>query len=90
MRAGPAAVPDRRRTHDQVLGQPTAEPLANGPVLETLSISTSRRPARVDLTSGTLAVQGLSNSFEANVIVTLEGDGRSGLRGGCAGRWLDG
>lgn len=60
---------------DQVLGQPTSEPLANGPVLETLSLVNIITPSEGGVTSGSLMVQGLSNSFEANVIVSLAGDG---------------
>lgn len=73
-RPGVQFLVDGERT-DQVLGQPTAEPLANGPVLETLSLINITTPGEGGVTSGSLMVQGLSNSFEANVIVTLEGEG---------------
>lgn len=58
---------------DQVLGQPTSEPLANGPLFDTLSLVNLDSPAEGDVVTGdTLEVSGVANSFEANVIVTLQ------------------
>jgi hypothetical protein len=56
-----------------VLGLPTSEPLANGPVLDTLAHVSLTTPAEGDVVSGdTLEVSGVANSFEANVIVRLQ------------------
>lgn len=58
---------------DQVLGQPTSEPLANGPLFDTLSLVNLDSPAEGDVVTGdTLEVSGVANSFEANVIVKLQ------------------
>ncbi len=57
---------------DQVLGQPTAEPLANGPVLQTLSLVNLTTPLEGDVVTDTLSVSGVANSFEANVVVSLQ------------------
>jgi len=58
---------------DQVLGQPASEPLANGPVLETLSLVNLTTPAEGDVISGdTLDFNGVANSFEANVLIRLQ------------------
>jgi hypothetical protein len=58
---------------DQVLGQPTSEPLANGPLFETLSLVNIDSPAEGDVVTGdTLEVSGVANSFEANVVVKLQ------------------
>jgi hypothetical protein len=58
---------------DTVLGVPTSEPLANAPILETLSLMNLTNPAEGDAVSGdTLEVTGVANSFEANVIVKLQ------------------
>lgn len=52
---------------DQVLGVPTSEPLANGQVLDTLSLVNLTTPAEGATVSGSLDVEGVANSFEANV-----------------------
>lgn len=58
---------------DTVLGVPTSEPLANGPVLETLSHINITTPDEGMHTEGdTLEVSGVANSFEANVTVKLQ------------------
>jgi hypothetical protein len=58
---------------DQVLGQPTSEPLANAPILKTLSLVSLSSPSEGENVSGdTLEVEGVANSFEANVIVRLQ------------------
>ncbi len=64
---------------DSVLGVPTVEPLENAPVLDTLSLINVTTPAEGDLVSGILEVNGVSNSFEANVIVRLEPAGGGDL-----------
>ena len=56
---------------DTVLGQPTSDPLDNAPVLETLSLVNITTPAEGDSVGNVLEVDGVSNSFEANVIVRL-------------------
>jgi len=57
---------------DQVLGVPTSEPLANAPILQTLSRVNLTTPAEGQETTGTLEVEGVANSFEANVAWLLE------------------
>lgn len=52
---------------DQVLGVPTSEPLTNGPVLDTLALVNLTTPAEGAPVSGSFAVEGVANSFEANV-----------------------
>lgn len=56
-----------------VLGVPTSEPLANGPILETLSHMNLTTPAEGDVVDGdALEISGVANSFEANVTVRLQ------------------
>lgn len=58
---------------DQVLGQPTSEPLAAGPVLKTLSHVNLTSPEEgAEITGDQLEVSGVANSFEANVIIRLQ------------------
>ena len=57
---------------DQVLGVPTSEPLANAPILQTLSRVNLTTPSEGEDVSGTLDVTGVANSFEANVTWALE------------------
>lgn len=58
---------------DQVYGVPTSEPLANDPVLETLSHVSLTTPTEGQVLSGnTLEVTGVANSFEANVVARLQ------------------
>jgi hypothetical protein len=57
---------------DQVLGVPTSEPLANAPILQTLSRVNLTTPAEGQEVTGTLDVEGVSNSFEANVPWLIE------------------
>lgn len=59
---------------DQVLGVPTSEPLANGAILDTLSLVNLTVPAEGAAVSGTLDVEGVANSFEANVLWRVEDD----------------
>jgi hypothetical protein len=61
------------KNSDQVLGQPTSEPLAAGPVLDTLSHVNLTTPEEgVEISSNQLAVSGVANSFEANVVIRLQ------------------
>lgn len=64
---------------DQVLGVPTSEPLASGPVLDTLahvSLNTPTEGLIVDNDSP-LGVDGVGNSFEGNIVTRLQStDGR--------------
>ena len=62
---------DGQRT-DQVLGQPASEPLANSPLLDTLSHVNLTTPAEGETVTDTLNVSGVANSFEANVVVSLQ------------------
>lgn len=57
---------------DQVLGVPTSEPLANDPILETLSRVNLTTPVEGQEVTDTLEVEGVSNSFEANVPWLIE------------------
>jgi hypothetical protein len=58
---------------DQVLGVPTSEPLAAGPVLDTLSHVNLTTPEEgAEITGDTLKVSGVANSFEANVQIRLQ------------------
>lgn len=52
---------------DMVLGVPTAEPLANASVLDTLSLMNITDPREGATVSGTFTATGVNNSFEANV-----------------------
>jgi hypothetical protein len=61
---------------DQVYGVPTAEPLANAPLLDTLSLVNLVTPEEgMNVGGGSLAVAGVANSFEANVPWLLEDSG---------------
>jgi hypothetical protein len=73
-RVGVQLLLDGERT-DQVLGQPTSEPLANAPILETLSMMNITSPGEGDAVSGVFEATGVNNSFEATVIwQVLDGD----------------
>jgi hypothetical protein len=53
---------------DMVFGVPTAEPLANGPMLDVLSHVNLTSPEQASAVDGdALSVTGVGNSFEANV-----------------------
>ncbi|MBB6629345.1 GerMN domain-containing protein [Nocardioides sp. KIGAM211] len=52
---------------DQVLGVPTSEPLTNAPPLDVLSHVSLTTPAEGQAVSGSLAVEGVASSNEANV-----------------------
>ena len=59
---------------DQVLGVPTSEPLANGPVLDTLahvSLTTPSEGMLID-NDEPLVVEGVGNSFEGNIVTRVE------------------
>jgi hypothetical protein len=58
---------------DTVLGVPTSEPLANGPVLKTLAHASITTPFQGQVVSGdSIVVEGVANSFEANVLIELQ------------------
>lgn len=57
---------------DQVLGVPTSEPLANAPVLETLSHVNLSDPAEGATVTGELDVTGVASSYEANVLWRIQ------------------
>ena len=65
-RVGVQLLLDGGRT-DQVLGQPASEPLANGPVLETLSMMNITYPGEGATVSGSFTANGVNNGFEASV-----------------------
>lgn len=50
---------------DQVLGQPTSEPLANAPVSATLTMMNVTYPGEGDTVSGSFTAYGVNNAFEA-------------------------
>ena len=52
---------------DQVLGQPASEPIANDPVLETLSLMSITVPEEGQEVSGSFTASGVNNGFEASV-----------------------
>ncbi len=60
---------------DQVLGVPTSEPLANGPVLETLALVSMTTPTEGMVVDNDepLVVRGLGNSYEGTIVTRLEG-----------------
>lgn len=70
-RVGVQVMLDGERT-DTVLGEAVSEPLANAPLLQTLSLVSLTTPAEGAAVSGELEVAGVANSFEANVIVRIE------------------
>lgn len=57
---------------DTVLGVPTPEPVAAAPALEVLSLVNLTRPEEGATAFGTISVEGVANSNEANVLWTLE------------------
>lgn len=65
-RVGVQLLLDGGRT-DQVLGQPTSEPLATAPVLKTLSMMNITNPGEGATVSGTFIADGVNNGFEAAV-----------------------
>ncbi|GAA2155147.1 hypothetical protein GCM10009844_41930 [Nocardioides koreensis] len=71
-----AAVQSRVPVHfslDTVLGVDTSEPVANAPVLDTLSHVSLTSPSEGQVVdNGKLAVEGVANSFEANVVVRVQ------------------
>jgi hypothetical protein len=59
---------------DQVLGLPTSEPLANGPVLDTLALVSLTSPSEGMLVDNDepLVVEGVGNSFEGNIVTRVQ------------------
>jgi hypothetical protein len=59
---------------DQVLGVPTSEPLANGPVLDTLALVSLTSPSEGMLVDNDepLVVEGVGNSFEGNIVTRVQ------------------
>ena len=56
-----------------MLGVDTSAPVANAPVLDTLSHVSLTSPSEgQEVSGGTLAVEGVANSFEANVVVRVQ------------------
>jgi hypothetical protein len=60
---------------DQVFGEPTSEPLAQGSVLQVCSRMSISNPNEGAKLSGDITVTGVNNSFEASVVVYLLRDG---------------
>ena len=60
---------------DQVYGVATSEPLANGPILETLNHVSITEPAQAATYDGEMAISGVGNSFEANIVWKLLASG---------------
>lgn len=64
---------------DRMMGQPTSEGLAAGGVLETLSHVSVTTPSQGQVVTGdAIAVEGVANSFEANVLLELRPAGGGG------------
>ena len=76
---------------DQVLGVPTAEPLAEAPLLETLSHMSISAPTEGEAVGPTFTASGASNGFEANVAwEVLDADGAVVAQGaGTAEGWME-
>jgi hypothetical protein len=73
---------------DQVLGQPTAEPLSEAPALETLSLMSITSPAEGQTVSGKFLASGVNNSFEATVAYEIrQGDKVVAAGSGMAEGW---
>ena len=86
-RVGVQLLLDGGRT-DQVLGQPASEPLANAPVLETLSMMNITYPGEGATVSGRFTADGVNNGFEASVTWRLlDGEAVVGEGFGTAGGW---
>lgn len=74
---------------DQVLGQPTSEPLTNAPVLETLSLMSITSPTEGEVVSGQFEASGVNNGFEATVAwKVLRGDEVVAQDAGIADGWM--
>jgi hypothetical protein len=61
---------------DQVIGEPTSEPLSQGKVLQVCSLMSISNPNEGAQVSGMLTVTGVNNGFEATVNVYLERNGK--------------
>jgi hypothetical protein len=63
---------------DRILGQPASEPLANDPVLETLSLMNITSPEEGAAVSGKFEATGVNNGFEGSVACFIR-DGSTDL-----------
>jgi Immunoglobulin-like domain of bacterial spore germination len=66
--------------HPTLLGVDISRPVANAPVLSTLSLVNISSPSEGAKVSGPLTVTGVNNAFEGNVVVYLERNGRKYLQ----------
>lgn len=59
---------------DQVFGVPTSEPLANGPLLDTLALVSLTSPSEGMLVDNDepFVVEGVGNSFEGNIVTRIQ------------------
>jgi hypothetical protein len=64
---------------DQVLGQPTSEPLSQGNVLRVCSLVSISNPDEGAQVSGKLTVTGVNNAFEGTSVIYLERNGKKYL-----------
>lgn len=74
----------------RVYGVPTSEPLANGPMLETLALVSVTSPEEGSTVSGSFTASGVASSFEATVPWEIRRDGQVVDRGfSTAEGWMD-
>ncbi len=66
--------------HPTLLGVDISRPVANAPVLRTLSLVNISSPTEGAPVSGPLTVTGVNNAFEGNVVVYLQRDGKKYLQ----------
>ena len=66
--------------HPTLLGVDISRPIGNAPVLSTLSLVNISSPDEGAKVSGQLTVTGVNNSFEGNVVVYLERNGKKYLQ----------
>jgi hypothetical protein len=65
--------------HETLWGIDNSQPIANGPVLKTLSLVNISSPNEGQQVSGRLVVTGVNNSFEGTSVIYLERNGRKYL-----------
>lgn len=74
----------------RVYGVPTSEPLANGPMLETLALVNVTTPEQGATVSGSFTASGVASSFEATVPWEIRQDGEVVESGfSTAEGWMD-